>query len=75
MGDELESAVREALSEIQQSGIFCCHPDLSQQQLDGAVRIAMRHLARLHSPMPTAERQGASAGRKKRTNRSVRQAG
>lgn len=43
---KLESAVRIALKEIQRRNILCVPKILEEQQLEGAVRIVMRHLAR-----------------------------
>ena len=41
---KLESAVRIALKEIQRGGILCVPKSMEQRQLEGAVRIVMRHL-------------------------------
>ena len=43
---KIELGVRSALREIQRGGILCVPKSLEQQQLNGAVRIVMRHLAR-----------------------------
>ncbi|MBI2481226.1 MAG: hypothetical protein HYV60_22080 [Planctomycetia bacterium] len=43
---KIESAVRHALNEIQRGGILCVPNSLAQRQLEGAVRIVMRQLAR-----------------------------
>ena len=42
----IESAVRDALREIQQGGLLCVHPELAERQLEGAVQIVMEHLER-----------------------------
>jgi hypothetical protein len=42
---KVESAVRNALNEIQRGSILCVPPSLVKQQVEGAARIVMRHLA------------------------------
>lgn len=60
MNDKPESVIREALAEIQRRNLFGSHPDLTEQQLAGAVRIVMQHLAQRCPEVPAIETNDAA---------------